>query len=96
VPIRRTALTEATAMCLAIPMQVVQIDGLNARCEAKGIERTVSLFLLQHETIAPGDMVLIHVGYAIQKVSPEQARSAWELFDEMLAADTVMQEAQGA
>jgi hydrogenase expression/formation protein HypC len=83
-------------MCLAIPMQVVEIDGLNARCEAKGIERTVSLFLLQHETIAPGDMVLIHVGYAIQKVSPEQARSAWELFDEMLAADASMQEALGA
>ena len=74
-------------MCLAIPMQVMEIDGLSARCEAKGIERTVSLFLLQHEPVEPGDMVLIHVGYAIQKISVEHARSAWELYDEMLAVD---------
>ncbi len=67
-------------------MRIVQIDGLNARCEAKGIERTVSLFLLQHETLAAGDQIMIHVGYAIQKISPEEARSAWELYDEMLAA----------
>ncbi len=73
-------------MCLAIPMQVLEVNGLNARCEAKGIERTVSLFLLQHETVRPGDMLMIHVGYAIQKISLEEARSAWELYDEMLAA----------
>lgn len=73
-------------MCLAIPMRVLQVDGLLARCEAKGIERTVSLFLLQHEQIAPGDQLMIHVGYAIQKVSEEEARSAWDLYDEMLSA----------
>lgn len=73
-------------MCLAIPMQVLEVNGLNARCEAKGIERTVSLFLLQHETVRPGDMLMIHVGYAIQKISLDEARSAWELYDEMLAA----------
>lgn len=78
-------------MCLAIPMQVMQIDGLNARCEAKGIERTASLFLLQHETVAPGDMVMVHLGYAIQTISAEHARSAWLLYDEMLAADQVSQ-----
>ncbi len=83
-------------MCLAIPMQVVQIDGLNARCEAKGIERVVSLFLLQHETLKSGDMVMIHVGYAIQKISRDEARTAWELYDEMLAADTSMQDARRA
>ncbi len=65
---------------------MLEIDGLNARCEAKGIERTVSLFLLQHETVQPGDMLMIHVGYAIQKISPDEARSAWQLYDEMLAA----------
>ena len=73
-------------MCLAIPMRILQIDGLSARCEAKGIERSVSLFLLQHEALAVGDQVMIHVGYAIQKISAEEARSAWELYDEMLAA----------
>lgn len=74
-------------MCLGIPMRVVECEGFVARCEAKGIERTVSLFLLQHETIAPGDHVMVHVGYAIQKMSQSEAATAWELYDEMLAAE---------
>lgn len=72
-------------MCLAIPMQIKTIDRLQARCEAKGIEREVSLFLLQHEQIAVGDFVMVHVGYAIQKIMSQEARTAWELFDLMLA-----------
>ena len=74
-------------MCLGIPMKVIEIDGFNARCEAKGVEREVSLFMLQDEEIVPGDYVMIHVGYAIQKMTPQEARSAWEVFDQMLAAD---------
>ena len=72
-------------MCLAVPMTVTAIDGFQCTCEAKGIEREVSLFMLQHEDIAIGDHVLVHVGYAIQKVSAEEAASSWALFDEMLA-----------
>lgn len=71
-------------MCLAIPMQVVALDGFVARCQAKGIERDVSLFMLQDEAVMPGDYVMVHVGYAIQKVSEQDARSSWELFDRML------------
>jgi hydrogenase expression/formation protein HypC len=74
-------------MCLAIPMQIKTIDEFQCVCEARGIEREVSLFMLQDEAIAPGDFVLVHVGYAIQKVSEEDAASSWELFDEILAAD---------
>ena len=74
-------------MCLGIPMQVVDINGFLARCEAKGIAREVSLFLLQDEALAPGDFVLVHVGYAIQKMGAEEARSVWEVYDEMLAAE---------
>lgn len=74
-------------MCLAIPMQIKTIDDFQCVCEARGIEREVSLFMLQDEAIAPGDFVLVHVGYAIQKVSEEDAASSWELFDEILAAD---------
>lgn len=74
-------------MCLGIPMQIVEIDGFNARCQAKGVERDVSLFLMQGEEIRLGDFVMVHVGYAIQKMSQEEARSAWELYDEMLAAE---------
>ena len=74
-------------MCLAIPMQIVGIDGYNARCEAKGVFREVSLFMLQDEPVAIGDYVMVHVGYAIQVMTEQEARSAWELFDEMLAAE---------
>lgn len=71
-------------MCLAVPMQIRSIDGFNALCEAKGVQKDVSLFMMQDDALAPGDFVLVHVGYAIQKVSAEDARSAWELFDQML------------
>jgi hydrogenase expression/formation protein HypC len=74
-------------MCLAIPMQVKSIDGYQCVCEARGVEREVSLFMMQGESVSPGDYVLIHVGYAIQKVSAEDAAESWQLFDEMLAAD---------
>ncbi|HHJ13647.1 MAG TPA: HypC/HybG/HupF family hydrogenase formation chaperone [Gammaproteobacteria bacterium] len=73
-------------MCLGIPMRIIDIDGCNARCEAKGVERDVSLFMLQDEPLAPGDHVVVHVGYAIQKISPREARTAWELYDRMLDA----------
>jgi len=72
-------------MCLGIPMQICEIDGYTARCEAKGVERDVSLFMLQHEPVAVGDHVVVHVGYAIQKITPQEARTAWELYDQMLA-----------
>jgi hydrogenase expression/formation protein HypC len=75
-------------MCLGIPMQIKEINGYIARCEAKGVEREVSLFMLQHETVAPGDFVVVHVGYAIEKVAPQDARSTWELYDQMLAAES--------
>lgn len=74
-------------MCLGIPMQIKQIDGFNARCEAKGVERNVSLFMLQHEALAEGDYVIVHVGYAIDKVTPEDAAAAWAVYDEMLALE---------
>jgi len=74
-------------MCLAIPMQIRSIENFTCVCEAKGIERKASLFLLQGEELVPGDFVLIHVGYAIQKISASEAADSWELFDEILAAN---------
>ncbi|MDJ0739435.1 MAG: HypC/HybG/HupF family hydrogenase formation chaperone [Gammaproteobacteria bacterium] len=72
-------------MCLGIPMQIKRIDGFDALCEAKGIERRVSLFMLQHEALQPGDYVVTHLGHAIQKVDAAEAAAAWEIYDEMLA-----------
>ena len=76
-------------MCLAIPMQVTAIDGFVAQCEAKGVQRDVSLFMLPEDAVAVGDFVMVHVGYAIQKVTPQDARSAWELFDEVLGTSDI-------
>ncbi len=74
-------------MCLAVPMKITNIDGYQCTCEARGIEREVSLFMLQGEDLCPGDNILVHVGYAIQKVSAEEAAESWALFDEILEAD---------
>ena len=78
-------------MCLAIPMKITDINGFNATCEAKGIERQVSLFMMQHEPLNVGDFVMVHIGYAIQKMSAEEAKTAWELYDEMLRLDEEQQ-----
>jgi hydrogenase expression/formation protein HypC len=74
-------------MCLGIPMQIEAIDGYSARCSAKGVSRDVSLFMLQDELPAVGDYVMVHVGYALQKMTEQEARSTWELLDEMLVAE---------
>ncbi len=87
-------------MCLGIPMQIDAIDGYTARCSAKGVSREVSTFLMQGEPLDVGDFVIVHVGYAIQKVTPQDAQSAWELLDEMLALEARQaqedQQGQGA
>jgi hydrogenase expression/formation protein HypC len=81
-------------MCLAIPMQIEQIDGYTARCQAKGVWRDVSLFMMQDALPAVGDFVMVHVGYAIQKVTEIDARTSWELLDQILEGQA--QEVGGA
>jgi hydrogenase expression/formation protein HypC len=68
-------------------MRIIEINGFSARCEARGIERQASLFLMQHEDLQVGDLVMIHVGNAIQRMTEEEAHTVWELYDEMLALD---------
>mgnify|MGYP000946274545 CR=1 FL=1 len=77
-------------MCLSIPMQVTQVDGLQALCHARGVDRVVSLVLLMDLDVQPGDMVTVHQGCAIERIPAAQAQQAWALYDEMLArADAV-------
>jgi hydrogenase expression/formation protein HypC len=68
-------------------MQVMEINGFNARCEAKGVQREVSLFMLQHEDVRLGDYVMVHVGYALEKMTEQDARSSWEMLELMLAEE---------
>lgn len=74
-------------MCLAIPMRIESIDGHTARCQARGVWREVSLFMMQDAPPAVGDFVMVHVGYAIQKVAAAEARTAWELVDRIGEGD---------
>ena len=81
-------------MCLGIAMRVIAIDGFTARCEAKGVQRNVSLFALQDETLRVGDYVMVHVGYAIQKMTRRQAMSTWDLLDKMaMVAERIQDDA---
>jgi hydrogenase expression/formation protein HypC len=75
-------------------MRIEEINGFIARCSARGVERQVNLFLMQHEPLQPGDLVMVHVGNAIQKMTEEEARSAWEIYDEMFAAEDALAEAR--
>lgn len=72
-------------MCLGIPMQIKSIEGFTALCEAKGVERDINLFMMQDETLQIDDYIVVHVGYAIQKITEQEAQTAWELYDSMLA-----------
>jgi hydrogenase expression/formation protein HypC len=66
-------------------MQIKTADGLSAVCEAQGVQREVNLALLAGEALAPGDHVLVHVGYAIQKITGEEADLTWELLSQIAA-----------
>ncbi len=68
-------------------MQIKSIDGFTAHCEAKGVTRDVSLFMMQDDKLEVDDFIVVHVGYAIQRISQQEAQTAWELYDEMLAAE---------
>ena len=70
-------------MCLGLPMQIVEMTGTVARCTRGGVERDVDLFLLQGQDVAVGDCVLVHVGYAIQKIDTAAAEAIWALVKRM-------------
>lgn len=72
-------------MCLAIPVQIKQIDGINAVVEVGGVTRTISLALAPEAKI--NDYVLLHAGYAIGIVDEEEAMESLKLFEEMAALD---------
>jgi len=70
-------------MCLAIPAEVVAIteDKQTATVSLDGVRKDISLALLTD--VAEGDFVLIHVGYALNKISPEEAQRTLALMAEL-------------
>ncbi len=73
-------------MCLGIPMQITQINDYSVRCEARGVERDASLMMMLDQDLQVGDYVMISVGNVVARIDEEEARKAWELYDEMFTA----------
>ncbi|NPA48725.1 MAG: HypC/HybG/HupF family hydrogenase formation chaperone [Thermodesulfobacteria bacterium] len=71
-------------MCLGIPMKIVELHYPTGVCEVDGVRRKVNFQLLPEDELQPGDHVIVHVGFAIQKISPEEARETVRLLRELL------------
>ena len=71
-------------MCLAIPALINKIDGQQAVADIEGITRDISLQLTPEAKV--GDYVLLHTGYAISIIDPEEAEETLKLLKEMAKA----------
>ena len=73
-------------MCLAIPAFVEQLTAENhAIVNLSGIRKEISLVLV--EDIVPGDYVIVHVGFALQKLDPLEAERTLAMFAEISCHD---------
>ena len=73
-------------MCLAIPARVVELrEAEQAIVDLGGVRKEISLALV--EDVAVGDYVIVHVGYALQKLDPAEAARTLALFAGLDAAD---------
>lgn len=73
-------------MCVGVPMKIVEINYPSGTAEAKGVTRNIGLQLLPENEVQIGDYVIVHVGFAIEKLDKKQADEIWNLLDEMLEA----------
>jgi len=88
VRIRRDYGRGGSAICLAIPGQIIEVvDEANrlAKVDVAGVRRTINVGLLDENGQGPGagDWVLIHVGFAISMIDEEEARATRELLERM-------------
>ena len=71
-------------MCVGVPMQIVEIQYPSGVAEAKGVKRDIGLQLLPESDLNIGDHVIVHVGFAIEKVDKGRADEIWEALEEVL------------
>jgi len=72
-------------MCLAIPAKVTKINGDIATIEVGGVARRASLMLVSDVVV--GDYVIVHAGFAIHRIDPEEAAESLELLRKFTAAE---------
>ncbi len=81
-------------MCLAIPAKITELlEGDRAIANVGGVNHDISLSLV--EDVAVGDYVIVHVGFALSKIDPEEAAKTLALFDEYHAAGASAGKAEG-
>ncbi|MBI5576826.1 MAG: HypC/HybG/HupF family hydrogenase formation chaperone [Deltaproteobacteria bacterium] len=68
-------------MCLGVPVRVMSISGTSATAEVGGARREISVMLL--EDVREGDWVILHAGFAISKLSPEEAEKTLQYLREI-------------
>lgn len=73
-------------MCRSVLGQVLKVDGEAATVDFWGTEKVLRLELVD-EPVSPGDHVLCHRGYVMQRVPPDDVAEMKAFFDELLAAD---------
>lgn len=85
-------------MCLSIPGQIVKLlddDHRYAMVDVSGVRRKINIDLLRNQGASPGDWVLIHVGFAMSKISEEQAIEQLRLLNTLGESEEAMQEVMG-
>lgn len=85
-------LLKTLLMCLSIPARIESIEGDTAVCSVGGATYQASLQLLESETLVPGDYVLIHTGFAIQKISEDEAAETLRIFEEFDELNNLLDE----
>jgi len=75
-------------MCLAIPMEVLKIEGKNAEVQVGGTRQTVRLDVIS-ESPEVGDYVIVHAGFALTRLDREEAIATLKLFEEGLNIELV-------
>jgi hydrogenase expression/formation protein HypC len=75
------------AMCLAVPVKIVSIDGDAAETEIAGVRRRVSIALTPEAKV--GDYVLLHTGYAIGVIDEAEAEETLKLLEEIASLSEV-------
>jgi hydrogenase expression/formation protein HypC len=73
-------------MCLGVPGQIIEIDGTTAVVDFWGVRRKVALDIVD-EDVTVGDHVLVHVGFAIRRIAPEDLAETLAFFAAMTSED---------
>jgi len=68
-------------MCLAVPVEVLSIDGLQAEVDFAGVRRRISVVLTPEVRV--GDYVIVHTGFAISVLDQQEAEETLQLFREL-------------